>query len=115
MDDDLVSVGYFFRFIGSQRELAECFKSSFPDISFEVRPYFKDRSKYNVVFEIIGGLDVPRVSAFIKNRIDFEKIDVFLEINSKTDNSIFEMPCHVLDVIRDLPVKVNVSFMYIGE
>jgi len=115
MDREIVETEYSLRFVGIDLDTIKKFNKIFPDINFETRPYFKDKRKHGLVFVLDDSLDLKKIGAFISECKVFERFDLFMEIDSDTDNYIVEIPMFVLSAIRDLPIRVNISFMYNQE
>lgn len=115
MNKELVKTEYSLRFVGIDLESINDFSESFPAISFETRPYFKGNNKYVLVFPLDKYFDIKEICEFFERLENYERLDLFMAINSETDNYIVEIPPYVLDAVRALPIKVNVSFVYFEE
>lgn len=115
MNDPLVKTDYSFRFIAIDRGVIESFGRIFPEIPTQARPYFRDKNKYVLSFSLDEAFNFKKLKDFVNEHDISNSLDIFMAMNSYTDNYIVGVPAHVMEAIRGLPVKMNISFMYNGD
>jgi hypothetical protein len=109
-----IDIDYFLRIVDITSAEMEMLKPVMPaDAKCLVRPYFKNKDNFVLSFSIAEKANYSELIKYVDENLPGIKYDIFISMLLDHDTAIIDLPCYLVNLIKESNAKVVFSYTYV--